>query len=220
MGTIKRLGLARIIKEFGVDFFFETGTWKGDSVAYALRFPFKRIYSSEIVDSIAARARERFRRYDNVEIVAMNSQDALRATMPRLDGNCLFWLDAHFPGAEEGIHGYNEGSNEDVRLPLAVELDLILRSRSSYSDVIFIDDLRIYENGPFGHGNLPPDILPPRVRNTQFLDTFLPTHTVAKFFQDEGYILLLPKRGDVSTMPEQTPRMSHTLVNRLLRRVY
>ncbi|MBZ5856369.1 hypothetical protein [Flavihumibacter profundi] len=192
MGSIKRFNLGRIIKEYNCDYFFETGTWKGDGVAYANKFPFKKIYSSEIIPEIAQRARARFSGLDNIEILEGNSTDVFKAHLPNIKGNCIFWLDAHFPGAEEGINKYNDYEDEQVKLPLEEEINQIKSLRKGYTDVILIDDLRIYETGNFASGNMPEGILPPKRRNSLFVnEAFGKTHKIIKSFRDEGYILVL-----------------------------
>lgn len=194
MGSIKKFNLNRIIKEFNTSYFFETGTWKGDGVAYAAKSPFKRILSSEIIPDIADKAVERFKSDNRISIITGNSTDVLNNHMGKLNGNCIFWLDAHFPGAEEGINKYNDFEDEKVKLPLAEEIRLIKEQRKNYQDVILIDDLRIYEEGPYKSGNLPENVLPPKIRNVNFLnDYFGNTHLVIKSYENEGYAILFPK---------------------------
>jgi hypothetical protein len=194
MGSIKRFDLGRMIKEYGCDYFFETGTWKGDGVAYANKFPFKKIFSSEIIPEIADRARLRFQNQKNVEILLGNSTDVFKSTLTSIKGNCIFWLDAHFPGAEEGINKYNAYEDEQVKLPLEEEINQIVQSRQGFNDVILIDDLRIYETGDFESGNLPEGILPPKRRNTLFVeDAFGKSHQIIRSNKHEGYLMILPK---------------------------
>jgi hypothetical protein len=192
MGSIKRFNIERLKKDFGCDYFFETGTWKGDGVAFAQRFGFKKIYSTEIVPEIAERAKLRFKNDSSVEILTGNSTEMMRATISTIPGNCIFWLDAHFPGAEEGLEQYNAYNDETVKLPLEQEVLVIKELRAGFKDVILIDDLRIYEEGPFDSGNLPDNILPPKVRNTEFVTIHLgKTNTVLKSFRDEGYLMVV-----------------------------
>lgn len=196
MGSIKKFNLSRIIKEYNTTYFFETGTWKGDGVAYAARSPFKKILSSEIIPEIAEKAIERFKTDNRVSILTGNSTDVLASNIGKLDGNCVFWLDAHFPGAEEGINKYNDFEDEKVKLPLAEEIRLISEQRKNYQDVILIDDLRIYEEGPYKSGNLPDNVLPPKIRNVNFLNEYFgKTHIVLKSFENEGYAMLFPKEN-------------------------
>lgn len=175
-------------------YFFETGTWRGDGLAYAARYPFKELYSSEIIESVASKAKERFVSDKRVHIINDSSVNALEKTLDQVKGNCIFWLDAHFPGAEEGLKSYNEYEDENVKLPLEKELQLIASRKFQYNDVILIDDLRIYEEGNYESGNLPKNVLPPKVRNTNFAQNlFSDTHDIHKSLNDEGYLILIPK---------------------------
>jgi len=193
MGSLKRFNLDRIIGKYNLSYLFETGTWKGDSIAYAQKSPFQKIYSSEIIPEIADKARNRFNNKPNIEIITSNSIDALKTNADKIDGNCLFWLDAHFPGAEEGLSGYNDTQQDDIKLPLEKEIEIIASREKKYQDVIIIDDLRIYEDGPFRHGNMPEHIHRPRNRDLAFISQALAsTHIIQKSYWDEGYILLLP----------------------------
>ena len=99
-----------------------------------------------------------------------------------------------FPGADAGITAYDSENAEEVRLPLVKELQTISESRKKFKDVIIVDDLRIYEDGPYKNGNVPEDALPKMNRNISFVyNYFERSHIVLKCYLDEGYILLLPK---------------------------
>ncbi|MBS1571007.1 MAG: hypothetical protein JST62_01225 [Bacteroidetes bacterium] len=194
MGSLKRFNLKRISRLYNCEYFFETGTWKGDGVAYAAKFHFKKIFSSEIVPEFAKKAAQRFESFSSVEIINQNSLIALENKLPEIDGNCIFWLDAHYPGADEGILDYNEEQQEDIRLPLEKEIELISKRIDSYCDVIIIDDLRIYEQGDFKYGNIPTSIIPPKNRNIDFIFKYFKTsHNIFKSYEDEGYVYLVPK---------------------------
>lgn len=205
MGSIKRFHLSRIKEEYNCDYFFETGTWKGDGVAHAQKIGFKRIYSSEIIPEIADRAKKRFAHDKSIEILLGNSTEVLRNTLGSIPGNCIFWLDAHFPGAEEGLEQYNAFEDESVKLPLEEEILAIKAIRPGFRDVILIDDLRIYETGPFDSGNLPDGILPPKVRTTEFINKiFSSTHTIVKSYRDEGYIMVVDSETYRSVLSKRT----------------
>lgn len=194
MGSIKRFDLNRIIKEFRTSYFFETGTFWGDGVAYALKSPFKKVISVEIIPEIADKARQRFSNNKLVEIIESSSEDALTNRISQIDGNCVFWLDAHFPGADAGMNNYDENMNDSLRLPLNIEIEIIHKLRKKYRDVLIIDDLRIYEEGPFMNGNVPTDALPPGDRNIDFIfASYRSTHVILRCYFDEGYILLFPR---------------------------
>ncbi len=193
MGSISRFNLNKIAADYKCLHFLETGTWKGDAVAYALQTNFATIISVEIVPGIAAEAQKRFQQHKNVRIIEGNSVSVLSKELPLLQGNCIFWLDAHFPGAEEGIRRYDAETNEDRRLPLEKEIEIIRTSRPYCKDILIIDDLRIYEDGPYENGNAPEDTLPKGDRNVDFVfDHFAATHHISRLYRDEGYIILTP----------------------------
>ncbi len=168
-------------------------------MAYALEFPFEKIISVEIVPGIAIQAVERFAEENRVGIFEGCSQDILKKELQGIRQNCLFWLDAHFPGADEGIEEYNADMDEELRLPLENEMKVISDLRGERQDVIIIDDLRIYENGPYEKGNAPLDTLPKSSRNLDFIEKdFTGTHHIYRSYLDEGYLILLPKSGTPS----------------------
>ena len=218
MGSLKRFNLSRIISEYRTEYLFETGTWKGDSVKYASQFGFKKIFSSEIVKEIADTAGKRFQNQTHIEIINDNSIDALRKKVLDMKGNCLFWLDAHFPGAEEGLSPYNEVKEEVIKLPLEKEMELIGSRSPQYSDVILIDDLRIYEDGPFQSGNMPEHILGPQVRNINFIERYFGhSHLILKSYVNEGYVLVLPKTRLKKSVLRS---LWYAIYNRLRHKIY
>ncbi len=197
MGFINQFNLNRIVREYDIRYFFETGTWKGDAVAHALQFPFEMIISAEIIPAIAEEAKSRFQQEPRVTIIEASSTEALSATLPALNGNCLFWLDAHFPGADAGMERYDAIQDEDIRLPLEKELSIIHELRKNYQDLLIIDDLRVYEEGPYENGNAPADTLPQKNRNLDFINRlFDKSHITMKTYKNEGYLLLFPKAAN------------------------
>ena len=50
MGTLRHFNLQQLIQDFNCKFLVETGTYKGDSVDYAMQFGFDKIYSIELYD--------------------------------------------------------------------------------------------------------------------------------------------------------------------------
>jgi hypothetical protein len=218
MGRLKRFNLNKLITSANASYLFETGTWKGDGLAFACKYPFKKLYSSEIIDSVAERAKKRFSNDERVEIINASSIDALQNYLPSINGNCVFWLDAHFPGAEEGLKDYNEIEDEQIKLPLQKELEIIAQRKHKFNDIILVDDLRIYEEGNFDSGNLPESVLPPKIRNTNFAEQlFGNTHHIHKSFRDEGYLILLPKN---LKEPNRINRIIYGLQNAIFKRIF
>jgi hypothetical protein len=78
---------------------------------------------------------------------------------------------------------------------LKQELTIIRELRPAGLDVILIDDLRIYEDGPFAAGNLPPShpAFPRQGRDLGVVAALFGTsHTISRHYDDEGYLILLP----------------------------
>lgn len=194
MGSINRFNLNKIIKDYNTIYFFETGTGQGTSIEYAVKSPFKKIISTEIIPQLAEKASKKFTSFENVSILESDSIKALEEELPKLDKNCIFWLDAHFPGADAGLKEYDATSDESIRLPLEKEINLIKKMRIGFDDVFIIDDLRIYENGLYQHGNAPADTRPRYHRNIDFIyQQFSQSHLITKLYLDEGYLLLFPR---------------------------
>jgi hypothetical protein len=195
MGELYFFRLAELIKAFNADTFFETGTGFGFGVQVARTLPFKLILSVEIVASEVERIRPAFGSDPRVQLLIGRSIDLMPQVLPRIPGNIIFWLDAHFPGAHHHLRGYDAEKDVDTRLPLERELALIKQLRPGKRDVILIDDLRIYENDKFEWGNLS-DIGQQGLGkfDCKFLySTFQDTHDAHRFLNHSGYLALIPK---------------------------
>lgn len=94
---VKHEVLRRHAREFNLDTFVETGTYLGDTV-YAMRRACNRIYSIELSKELAKKARRRFSKFTNIQILEGDSTVILPQILKSIDTPCLFWLDAHFSG--------------------------------------------------------------------------------------------------------------------------
>lgn len=194
MGSLQRFNLKKYIKAYDLSVLFETGTYKGDGVKYALESGFERVFSTEIMDEYVELNREQFRQNENVTVLKGNSSDLLDAHLSEIKGNIFFWLDAHFPGADGGLLDYNSDFEDAVKYPLEGELKIIKKHRPTEEDVILMDDLRMYEEGPFQQGNLPENIKRPANSSVDFVyRLYADSHHIEKLYEDQGYLLLLPK---------------------------
>jgi len=195
MGELFFFRIGVYLKEFAADTFFETGTGYGFGVQFARIFPFKQIFSVDIVASEIQRLLPAFSSDPRVHLIAGRSTDAMRQVLPQVPGNMIFWLDAHFPGAHHGLQAYGAETDIDTRLPLEQELALIKELRPGKRDVILIDDLRIYETDKFEWGNMN-QIGQTGLGKTdsRFLyTTFQETHDAYRFLNHSGYFALIPK---------------------------
>lgn len=197
MGNLGAFDVYGLIREYGLDTFIETGTGGGDSLFFALGHGFNHLYSIEIIESLHQAARRRFSEFQQCTLIHDSSERGLPRVLSEIDMDrrILFWLDAHFPGADFGMAGYGDVQGTRLRIPLETELSIIRSMRGSAPDVFIIDDLRIYEDGPFENGNWA-DRASFGGSGIGFIETlFKGTHQVIKDFRSEGYVVLKPREG-------------------------
>ena len=94
---VKQAILRKHAREFNLNTFVETGTFLGDTVC-AMRCVCEKIFSIELSKELAKKARLRFSRYANIQILEGDSTVILPHILKSIDTPCLFWLDAHFSG--------------------------------------------------------------------------------------------------------------------------
>lgn len=205
MGTIKRFEISEIRDKYGIDTFVETGTMYGESVDFALEQGFTDIYSIEIEDVLYESAKLKYINNDNVHILHGDSSQVLPTLLSDLDKGALFWLDAHFPGADMGLRTYESclELDYDTRLPLEQELTAIAKHSKNYKNVVVADDLWIYEEGQYGAGSMNEhakahnqNITKETVcgKDASFAyNLFEETHEIKKYYPDQGYLVFLPK---------------------------
>lgn len=130
---------------FGITTFVETGTFRGETAAWASE-RFDRVYTIEGSPDFRHEAQERHRDKTNIEFLLGDSGAVLKELVPRLsDGPALFWLDAHWMPGSFG---------EKHECPLLEEIKVIHQSIGEH--FILIDDARLF---------LAPPPLPHRARD-------------------------------------------------------
>lgn len=200
MGSLRNIPTAMLAEKFGCSILVETGSGLGGSIEFAKQLPFSKIISCEINDYLYSSLAPIYESSNRIKVYHSSSQEMLSDLLPKSDSSAIFfWLDAHFPGADFGIKNYDSEKDENIRLPLEIELRLIKKHRAINTDVIIIDDLRIYEDGPFSNGQAPlPDRLPRGERTLNFIDElFSDTHDITRIYSDEGYIVITPKSKEI-----------------------
>jgi len=199
MGALASYQLKNLIGMYDAPVLFETGSGAGDGIQHAITHNFKKIYSVEIIETQACLLAERFKFDKRVTMVHGRSYNALEKLLPTIDENIIFWLDAHFPGADlvkndqQRLQSYMAESNDDVRLPLEEELKLIKELRKDNNDVILMDELHIYKDSG---DNIGDDAywLKPRQRFSSsefYAEIFKDTHKFEYVGDTQG--MLLPK---------------------------
>jgi hypothetical protein len=199
MGWISQFNLQQIINDFSIQHFVETGTGFGAGLAHAATFPFASLLSCEAHEGCFKHASGiSYRR--PVSIVHCGSVDFINEVVGCIpkDEPILFWLDAHFPGADFAGASFAAEPDADVRLPLHRELEAIAAVRPLMRDVILMDDARIYIDLAFGSGAVPDYARGacPDARNIDFIHEILAaTHEVTVLLENEGYIQALPRKS-------------------------
>jgi len=195
MGSIRRHKdfIESIIFKNNLKYYIETGTGEGECLSYANTLPFNRLYSIEIYDEIHKKAVEKFSQFNNIHIMKGNSYEVIPSILKKIDGNVLFFLDAHFPGVDFHFESFGSEKDKDKNLPLEKELKTIIENFDTKNSVFIIDDLRIYEDGPYTGGNWPDRHLYGGDNINFIYDLFNKTHNIVKDFNDQGYIILTPK---------------------------
>lgn len=200
MGHVQAFDLTQLINTFSLKGYIETGTGIGDSLSHALKFDaFEELHTIEIDKDLYDKAIIKFQD-PRLKIYNKYSREALPEILGLIkeDKNYLFFMDAHFPEADFGIapDRYQTSLQKYGKdaLPLEEELSIIRQKRLQAKDVLIIDDVWIYEKGPFETGNwIEQDKM--SIGNMNFVSNlFKETHEISKFYKQQGYLLLLPIR--------------------------
>jgi hypothetical protein len=127
----------KLAAEFAIKSFVETGTYKGETTAWASRH-FRQVYTIENYRPTYDQTAAKYAHLHNVDFLYGHSASALPAVLQKLSGNSIFWLDAHWMG--EGSYG------EADECPVLNEIRLLNESRDVH--YIFIDDARLFLSPP------------------------------------------------------------------------
>ena len=199
MGQLNEaIQIKNVLDFYDIKNFVETGTGKAEVVQTVVEADDTlNIHTIEVIPEIYDKNKINFSYLKDVNWHLGTSFDILPEILPDLKGTTLFWMDAHFPGADFGLSSYGDEKDDDKRLPLKKELETIVENRDVTNDVFVIDDLRIYEDGPFGDGNWE-DREKYGGDGIEFIDElFDETHYVVKSYNAQGSILLFPVSKDI-----------------------
>jgi hypothetical protein len=201
MGKLAHFSLDNMLRLFGLQHFVETGTGGGDSLLIACQQPFKTLWSCDIEPLLIERLRPTLQ--DERVHLFLGQSVQMLDLLPLLPTDpILFWLDAHFPGADYGLRPYGAETDEAIRLPLQQELALIKRHRPANPDVIIIDDARLWLDGPFEP--LHPELLAacmPSQRGEAVFAVFADSHDITVLYDQQGFVVITPKSVELKTGP-------------------
>ena len=204
MGQLNEaIQIKNVLDFYDIKNFVETGTGKAEVVQSVVEADDTlNVHTIEVIPEIYDKNKINFSYLKDVNWHLGTSFDILPEILPDLKGTTLFWMDAHFPGADFGLSSYGDEKDDDKRLPLKKELETIVANRDVTNDVFVIDDLRIYEDGPFGDGNWE-DREKYGGDGIEFIEElFDETHYVVKSYNAQGSILLFPVSKDIENEAE------------------
>lgn len=194
MGVLSFFNLKDLMARHDARVLVETGAGTGTGLNTARQFPFERIISCEIDEGQTRHLNATIGAEDaRVKVYHATSEAFLREVLPGITSNVIFFLDAHFPGADLGKAAFDGEPDLDLRLPLERELDVIHTRAARFKDVILIDDLRIYSDMPNGQGLKDEGLGHLMKPGTVFLDRWEETHTVTKLWDHQGYVQMIPR---------------------------
>ena len=193
MGAIFNHDIKHYIDKYKLKYYIETGTGMGGCLDFCRNFNFEKCISIEIHDEIYKIAKEKFKDDSKCELHHGNSYEVLKNILKNVNDSSLFFLDAHFPGADFGYADYSTEKNMDTRLPLQKELEVIFSEYKFFASSVFIiDDLRIYEDDNYTDGNWK-DRVTLGGQNINFVfDTFNHTHIIQKDLRYQGFFIIEP----------------------------
>ncbi|MEA1648874.1 hypothetical protein UAJ10_07565 [Nitrospirillum sp. BR 11164] len=198
MGRLRHFDLKGLLDAHRCQVYIETRTGAGDDLQHAASFGFERLFSAETDNEALNRARARLSHVPLVQLLFATSEDVLRAVVPLVPAQMpiLFWLDGHAPGDAYRQAKYGPGGDASLRTPLENLMTQLRQQRPRSRDVILVNDLRCYEDGPYDGGALPAadQKLAFYDRNIDFVfRLFRHTHTIVRDHADDGYLVLTPR---------------------------
>lgn len=206
MGALREHDLSPLIEKFNLEYYFETGTGKGECLSHALQYSFKEYYTVDIDEELVEEVYTKVNGCGkDINLLVGKSTDILDEYVPQLpEGSpTLFFLDAHFPGADFHKCTYEESIRTHMKdaFPLEKEVDIIMSKRDTSKDVFIIDDFILYEEGDYDcikhncvwkYEWLQEEL--DLKTNSKFLyDAFEKTHNLEKDLRSQGYMIITPK---------------------------
>ena len=147
---IKRNDIRLVSEQYvNVKILIESGTCFGETIEF-FKNNFINLYSIELSEELADRAKKRFQNNSNITIVQGNSSDQLSRILNNINSPCLFWLDGHYSSEFWVGEEYIKTAKGNKNTPILEELSQIMK-HSIKNHVILIDDARLFT----GKGDYP-----------------------------------------------------------------
>lgn len=173
------------LNEYNCNVYVETGTGKCITLNKAHNTKFDRYYTVDIDLEVVNYAKKLFPTTKVEQDLSTNALCKWLKNDISEDDRVLFFLDAHFPGAD--YHGAGYDVNKENAIPLEQELELIKYNCKSKKYVIICDDARIYKHDNWENGFYPYEIAS---CGLDFVYKLFDEKNVKILFQEEGYILI------------------------------
>jgi len=191
---------AKLIQDFGIRNFVETGTGIADTVKSILSLGIAdlNVYSIEVMPNLYEANVAALGPVPNLHLRLGYTHDVLPEILKELSGPTLFFHDAHFPGADFGFASYTDEKDPIKNIPLANELECVVNNRQVNEDIFVLDDLWVYEDNAVetGHWPLRSQI---GTNGIDFVfDLFRDTHLIFKSYIKHGFIILFPKGNELT----------------------
>lgn len=143
--STKRNDILEISQQFlDAKIFVETGTFFGDTIQF-FKNNFTRLYSIELSEELADRAKKRFQNDGNISIVKGDSSVELSKILKEIDEPCIFWLDGHYSSEFWLGKEFIQTSKGKKDTPIREELNQIFNHKIK-DHIILIDDARLFTN--------------------------------------------------------------------------
>lgn len=126
----------------------ETGTFFGDTVDF-FKDKLDQVYSIELSEELAAKAKKRFEGQANVQILQGDSGEVLKSLTKEISSPTLYWLDGHYSSEFYVGEEFIKTARSEKDTPIMKELETLLND--SWKHVILIDDARCFN----GKGDYP-----------------------------------------------------------------
>lgn len=200
MGSLKFWNLNELKLKYNIDLFIETGLGWGDGIQYAAQSSFKELYSIELIQEVIETYQKKYSADSRIKIIHGSSSDGLKYLLPQIpkDKNICFWVDAHFPASDVFGIPFDSCKDENLRLPLWEELNLIKSLRPNNKDVILMDDAMIFSETKIFPDSHLKDAFAIKPRDhinylEKIINLFEETHDSILTVKDSGYISFTPK---------------------------
>ena len=166
--SIKRNDILKVSEKFPeAKIFIETGTFFGDTVDF-FKNHFTKLYSIELSEELAEKAKKRFENNAKISIIQGNSSVELSNILREINQPCIFWLDGHYSSEFWIGKEFIRTAKGEQNTPIWQELLQIINHKVK-NHIILIDDARCF-NGRYDY---------PRIKKIKkFISKHLPFYSL------------------------------------------